>query len=48
LRPLTRFAGLSLADRACLAVARRLGTSALTADHAWRGLALDIDIHPIR
>jgi ribonuclease VapC len=48
LRPLTRSAGLSLADRACLAVARRLGTAALTADHAWRGLGLEIDIRAIR
>ncbi len=48
LRPLTREAGLSLADRACLAVARRFSTSALTADQAWSGLSLDVDVHPIR
>jgi ribonuclease VapC len=48
LRSLTRSAGLSLGDRACLAAARRLGTAALTADHAWDGLGLDIDIHAIR
>jgi len=41
LRPLTRSAGLSLADRACLALARRLGTQALTADRAWLELGLD-------
>jgi len=44
LRPLTRSAGLSLADRACLALARRLVREALTADRAWIGLGLD-DVH---
>ncbi len=48
LRPLTRQAGLSLADRACLALARRLATSVLTSDHAWSSLALDVDVRPIR
>ena len=44
LRPLTRSAGLSLADRACLALARRLAREALTADRASLGLKLD-DVH---
>lgn len=48
LRPLTRAAGLSLADRACLALARRLATAALTADQAWSGLALDVGVQTIR
>lgn len=48
LRPLTRAAGLSLADRACLALARRLAAPALTADRAWLGLDIDIDVRPIR
>lgn len=48
LRPLTRAAGLSLADRACLALARRLSTPALTGDQAWTGLTLDVDVRPIR
>lgn len=48
LRPLTRSAGLSLADRACLALAYRLSTHVLTADRAWTGLTLDVDVHPIR
>lgn len=44
LRPLTRAAGLSIADRACLALARRLGTQALTADTAWRDLEGHVDV----
>jgi ribonuclease VapC len=35
LRPPTRVSGLSLADRACLALATRLGLPALTTDSAW-------------
>ncbi|MDO8210394.1 type II toxin-antitoxin system VapC family toxin [Conexibacter sp. CPCC 206217] len=42
LRPLTRAAGLSLGDRACLALARRLGAEALTADAAWGEVRLDV------
>jgi ribonuclease VapC len=48
LRPLTRGAGLSLADRACLAVARRLAAAVLTADQAWGGLGLDVEVFSIR
>lgn len=48
LRPVTRAAGLSLADRACLAVARRLAAAVLTADHAWGGLGLDVEVFSIR
>jgi ribonuclease VapC len=48
LRPLTRAAGLSLGDRACLALARRQGAVAITADSAWATLNLDIDVRPIR
>ncbi len=48
LRPLTRAAGLSLADRACLALARRLATPVLTGDQAWSSIALDVDVRPIR
>jgi PIN domain nuclease of toxin-antitoxin system len=48
LRPLTRDAGLSLGDRACLALARRLGTPALTADTTWQGVAHDVELHTIR
>jgi len=48
LRPLTRSKGLSLGDRACLALARREGARVLTADRAWADLALDIEIEVIR
>jgi ribonuclease VapC len=48
LRPLTRDAGLSLGDRACLALARRLGAPALTADTAWQGVAHGVELRPIR
>ncbi len=48
LRPLTRSAGLSLGDRACLALARRLSTAVVTADIAWGNLSLDVDVRQIR
>jgi ribonuclease VapC len=35
LLPLTRAAGLSFGDRACLALAKRHGIAAVTADRAW-------------
>lgn len=38
LRPTTRSTGLSLADRACLALATSLDLPALTADRAWAKL----------
>lgn len=44
----TRERGLSLGDRACLALARRERTTALTADRAWKHFALGIDIQYIR
>jgi ribonuclease VapC len=44
----TRARGLSLGDRACLALARREEATALTADHAWSGVDLGIDIQFIR
>lgn len=37
--PATRAAGLSLGDRACLALARRLGAPALTAERRWADVA---------
>jgi len=48
LRPLTRTHGLSLADRACLALARRLDLPALTADRDWVDLDLGITVELIR
>ena len=48
LRPLTRARGLSLADRACLGLARTLGLPAVTADRAWVGLEIGIEIRTIR
>jgi PIN domain nuclease of toxin-antitoxin system len=40
--------GLSLGDRACLATALIEGLDVLTADKAWRGLPLDLQINLIR
>jgi ribonuclease VapC len=48
LRPLTREAGLSLADRACLALATTLDSPALTADGAWAELDVGLRIGLIR
>jgi PIN domain nuclease of toxin-antitoxin system len=48
LRTLTRSHGLSLADRACLALAQVLGAPAMTADRAWSGLEVGIEIRTIR
>jgi ribonuclease VapC len=39
LRPATRRAGVSLGDRACLALAATLGLPALTADRSWQSVA---------
>jgi PIN domain nuclease of toxin-antitoxin system len=48
LRPATRGIGLSLGDRACLALARRLGAPAITADSAWSELDIGVEIRLIR
>ena len=40
LRPLTKQYGLSLGDRACLALARKLNVPAVTADKEWSKLKL--------
>ncbi len=48
LRPLTRGAGLSLGDRACLALGRALGLPVLTSDGSWRSLALGVRVEAIR
>jgi len=38
----------SLADRACLALAMERRLPVVTADRAWSGLGLDLDIQVIR
>jgi ribonuclease VapC len=48
MRPSTRDAGLSLADRACLALALELGVPAMTADRAWADLDVGVEIKLIR
>ena len=48
LRSATRSAGLSLGDRACLALAERLGVPALTTDRVWGTLQLGIQIEIVR
>lgn len=44
----TRRNGLSLADRACLALAMERKEPVLTADRAWGKLGLDVDIRLLR
>src|SRR5215203_26516 len=43
----TRHQGLSLADRACLALAIELGLPVMTADRHWRDLDLGVDVRLI-
>jgi PIN domain nuclease of toxin-antitoxin system len=44
LRAATKSAGLSLGDRACLALAQTKNLPALTADQAWRHVPLPITV----
>lgn len=48
LRPLTRSAGLSLGDRACLSLGRALDLPVYTAEHRWNSLSLGMEIREIR
>ena len=48
LRAATREKGLSLGDRACVALAIREQAGIITADRAWTGLNLDVEVELIR
>lgn len=48
LRPATRALGLSLGDRACLALAAELGATALTTDRAWAALGAHAEVEVLR
>ena len=48
LREVTRSHGLSLGDRACLALGRHLALPVLTADRTWAELDVGIEIQLIR
>ena len=48
LRLSTRAAGLSLGDRACLALGVRLGYGVLTADRGWATLDLGVEVRLVR
>lgn len=48
LRPLTKSAGLSLGDRACLGLAWHLGLPVLTTDWIWEGILPGVDVQVIR
>lgn len=48
LRAATREKGLSLGDRACVALAIREQVRIVTADRAWTGLGPDVEVELIR
>ena len=48
LRPQTRRAGLSLGDRACLALGISLGQPVVTADRAWATIDIGVEVILIR
>ena len=48
LRSLTRHRGLSLGDRACLALGEREGVPVVTADRKWRDILPGIEIRVVR
>ena len=48
LRSSTKSAGLSLGDRACLGLAKKLGVPVLTADRTWLDLSIGVKIRAIR
>lgn len=48
LRGRTRKYGLSLGDRACLALAAARGLPALTTDRSWAGVDIGVDVRVVR
>lgn len=48
MRPLTRELGLSLGDRACLALGHSLGLPVLTTDRTWQSLRIGVKVRCIR
>ena len=48
MRPTTKPQGLSLADRACLTLAKRLGVPALTTDRAWAHADTGAEVQLVR
>ena len=48
LRPHTKSRGLSLGDRACLALGKQLGSPVLTADRTWTKLNIGVSVRTVR
>jgi ribonuclease VapC len=48
LRPMTRKAGLSLGDRACLSLAIEKNATAMTADRQWASVDVPVRVEVIR
>jgi PIN domain nuclease of toxin-antitoxin system len=48
LRTATKFRGLSLGDRACLALGRHLSLPVFTTDRAWEGLEIGAEVRLLR
>ncbi len=48
MRGKTRAQGLSLGDRACLALAAHLGATAVTADRAWANVEVGVAVEIVR
>lgn len=48
MRAETRKAGLSLGDRTCLALARALEATAVTADRAWADVDVNVNVRVVR
>jgi ribonuclease VapC len=48
LRPATRAFGLSLGDRVCIELARRLAATALTTDRAWVRFEMGVAVELVR